>query len=165
MFMLSLKSICSPPFIVPFGTLQPDAAPADLRSDVDVFCSLCGLRKLLLVATACAATMCHKKITSLCLFYHKQVILSIYSFSVLKSFPRIGAPLDSRPQALHLIRPVFRSDCWRAPSDFAAAALPVLLAIRFLLVLSTFVFACLFLFVSLGMLSMEHWCFSLSLQG
>lgn len=80
-------------------------------------------------------------------------------------FPRIGAPLDSRPQALHLIRPVFRSDCRRAPSDFAAAALPVLLAIRSLLALATFVFACLFLFVSLGMLSMGHWCFALSLQG
>lgn len=77
MFMLSLKSICSPPFIFPFGTLQPDTAPAYFRSDVDVFRPLCGLRKLPLVATACAATMCHKKITSLCLLYHKKVILSI----------------------------------------------------------------------------------------
>jgi hypothetical protein len=39
--------------------LQPDAAPADFRPDVDVFRSFCGLRKLPLVTTACAATMCH----------------------------------------------------------------------------------------------------------
>jgi hypothetical protein len=39
--------------------LQPDTAPAYLRPDVDVFRPLCGLRKMSLVATACAATMCH----------------------------------------------------------------------------------------------------------
>lgn len=67
MFMLSLKSICSPPFGGSFGTLQPDAATADLRSDVDIFCPLCGLRKLPLVAMACAATMCHCVTSFLCL--------------------------------------------------------------------------------------------------
>lgn len=167
--------------------LQPDAAPAYLRPDVDVFRSLCGLRKLPLVATACAAPMCHcvspfllniegrRPFLVVCLYFMQKSlfcqcgkgvqILRLVFVLLFSIFPRIGAPLDSRPQALHLIRPVFRSDCRRAPSDFAAATLPVLLAIRFLLVLSIFVFACLFLFVSLGMLSMEHWCFALSLQG
>ena len=227
--------------------LQPDTATAYLWTDVDIFRTLCGLRKLPLVATACAATMCHCVYSFLLNIKGRQLFLlpasilcknlcfvnavKVYGFHIrflcnffcpatcacgvvdehiifcchvfvrdvrnefifflfhvlhhpfcdyiiaffwakvnlffefFFVFPRIGAPLDSRPQALHLIRPACRSDCRRAPSDFAAAAHPALLAIRFLLALSTFVSACLFLFVSLGMLSMEHWCFVLSLQG
>lgn len=92
MFMLSLKSICSPPFVVPFGTLQPDAAPADLWPDVDVFRPLCGLRKLPLVATSCAATMCHCLMPPFLFYYIVSVCksqgFSLKNFDVAHTCPR-----------------------------------------------------------------------------
>lgn len=138
MFMLSLKSICSPPFIVLFGSLQPDTTPTDLRPDVYVFRPLCGLRKLPLIATACAAPVPHCVTSFLCSGF---ILLSVCA--KVKVFRR----------KILTLRTLAR--CRRF----------VLSAIRFLLALSISVFACLFPFVSLGMLSMEHLCFVLSLQG
>lgn len=101
--MLSLKSICSPPFIVSCGTLQSDSAPADLRSDVDVFRPLCGLRKLPLVATACAATMCHCAISFLLNVKGRQPVLVACLYFTQKSpFCQYGECAQILLHGLHL---------------------------------------------------------------